>query len=296
MNKIKTFSIRKVKIQQIVKANYDLTITPEEEKEYLIMQQDTPLFRQLSIVRKDETDLIDELIYVEAKHNKKKEAQLRKLLKDGFLYNGVKYVRFGKSSSQAKDGITVFIRHDVHSEVLTRSQLGVKIDKCIISKYESYRCLILSSCQMVNEDLPYIVIVDEYTKTIPNQLVRYAVHKDIEYVDKNTGEKKVFKNQKMIEEAHADIAISPFDGFGVHTKEVSKKLSKYTSSKETSSLFQIRLPFMKGVTVEAPFREFYKERNVKKIIDVFGKWHDVDKIDCIWNTTCLLYTSPSPRD
>ncbi|MEJ1714987.1 hypothetical protein SMA37_25580, partial [Escherichia coli] len=101
--------------------------------------------------------------------------------------------------------------------MMERSQLGVDIDKCVISKYESYRCLIFSSCQFVNEDLPYIVLVDEYKKTLPHQYVRYAVEKDIEYIDKNTNETKVFKKQKVIEEGYYDIDQSPFDGFGVHT-------------------------------------------------------------------------------
>jgi hypothetical protein len=285
MQKIKTFNLLKITIQQLIRNDFDLTLSHEEEKEYVIQQQDTPLFRQLSLIRGWETKFINELIFVEAKHNKKRLPDLKKLLKEGFIYNNKKFVRFGKSSSQAKDGITVFISKDIHEEMLKRSQLGVKVDKCVISKYESYRNLILSSCQTVDEDVPYIVIMDEYEKIIPNQHVRYAEQRDVEYTDKVTKEKKVAKNQKFIKEGNADIKISPFDGFGVHTKEISEKFSKYINSEHDSILFQIRLPFMKGVTVETDFKSFYKERGVERIKDVFGKWHEVDKIDCIWNTS-----------
>jgi hypothetical protein len=285
MSKIKMFDILKIKIQDIIKSNFSLHIDDNEQSKYIIRQQDTPLFRQLSLIRGYENKIITELIFVEAKHNKKRTEDLKKLLQEGFTYNDKHYVRFGKSSSQAKDGITVFIDASIHPNMLERSQLGVGIDKCTISKYESYRCLILSSCQIVNEKLPYIVIVDEYKKIIPNQHVRYAVEKDVVYIDKNTNEKKIAKNQRFIEEGFRDIDISPFDGFGVHIKEVSELFNGHISNKHNSVLFQIRLPFMKGVTVETPFREYYKEKGITQIKDVFGKWHDVDKIDCIWNTT-----------
>lgn len=286
MNKIKMYKILKVKIQNIIKSNFNLSLTSQEENEYIIRQQDTPLFRQLCLIRGYETDRINELIFIEAKHNKKRTDDLKKLLKEGFIYNNNnRYIRYGKSSSQAKDGITVFIDESVYDEMMKRSQLGVTIDKCVISKYESYRNLILSSCQMVDEPLPYIVIMDEYEKTIPNQYIRYAVQKDIEFVDKNTNEKKIAKNQKLIEEGYRDINISPFDGFGVHTKEISSKFSQYIANKHNAVLFQIRLPFMKGVTVEVDFKEFYRSKGIEKIKDVFGHWHYIEDIDCIWNVS-----------
>lgn len=287
MNKIKMFELPKIKIQQIIKSDYNFSITEEDEKQYIIQQQDTPLFRQLSLIRGKETKRIDELVFVEAKHNKKRRPLLEKLLKEGFYYNGKLFVRYGKSSSQAKDGVTVFIDNDVYEEMMERSQLGVKVEKCVISKYESYRNLILSSCQMVDEELPYIVIVDEYSKMIHDQHVRYAVQKDVEYTNPQTHKKVIAKNQKFIEESTTDIEILPFDGFGVHTKEISKLFSKYTASTHDSVLFQIRLPFMKGVTIETDFKKYYASLDtpITKIKDVFGKWHDIDKIDCIWNTS-----------
>jgi hypothetical protein len=285
MNKIKMFDLTKIKIQQLIKSNYNLILTEDEQLEYTIRQQDTPLFRQLAIMRGYETDKINELLFVEAKHNKKRTEQLKKILREGFTYNNKHYVRFGKSSSQAKDGITVFVDESFYNGLMERSQLGVQIDKCVISKYESYRCLIFSSCQIVEEKLPYIVIVDEYKKIIPNQHVRYAIQKDVEYVNNRTKEKKIAKNQKFIEENYKDIDVSPFDGFGVHTHEISEKFSQYTPNEHDSVLFQIRLPFMKGVSVEVDFKRFYKEQGITQIEDVFGKWHNVEDIDCLWNTS-----------
>lgn len=287
--KSKMYNILKIKIQQLPKCDFDLKLTNEEEKKLLIKQQDTPLFRQLTLIRGKDVKKVSEIIFVEAKRNRnneKSEEDLLKLLKEGFTYNGVHYRRFGKSSSQAKDGVTVFIDSVYFDEMLKRSQLDVEMDKCIISKYESYRCLILSSCNMVNEKLPNIVIIDEYEKYIPKQHVRYAIEKDMEYINKKTKEKFIVKKQKFIEEKTIDVKISPFDGFGLHTPEYGEVLNKYTRSEYKSSLFQIRLPFMKGVTVEFNFKKYLKEvLKVTEIKDAFGRVHNVDDIDCIWNTT-----------
>lgn len=283
---IKLYNILKIQISDIIKSKYDLHIFKENEDKYLIRQQDTPLFRQIALVRGYDTNRINELIFVQAKHNKKRRPQLEKLLKEGFQYNNISYVRFGKSSSQAKDGITVFINKDYYKEIMERSQLGVKIDKCVVSKYESYRCLIFSACQFVEEKLPHIVIVDEYTKIIPNQYVRYAVEKDVEYIDKDTKEKKIFKNQRVIEEGYKDIKISPFDGFGVHTKKMSDIWGKYLDLEDYTHIgYQIRLPILKGMSIEAPIQDIFADMGVSEIVDIFGVSHKVEDIDCIWNTT-----------
>ncbi|MNK83580.1 hypothetical protein D3C87_1033970 [compost metagenome] len=279
------YDVVKIKIQDIINEDFDVHIESEKEKALLIKQQDTPLFRQLSLIRGYDPKRIRELIFVEAKHNKKREESLKKLIREGFKYNGNHFVRFGKSSSQAKDGITVFIDKEFYKEMMERSQLGVKIDKCVISKYESYRCLIFSSCQFVQEELPYIVLVDEYKTVLKDQYVRYAVEKDISFVDKNTKETRVFKNQKVIEEGYHDIEQSPFDGFGVHTKEAGEKFAKYITNKYTPIGFQIRLPFLKGMTVQAPIKEYYSDQGIHRIKDIFGRWHNVQDIDCIWNVS-----------
>lgn len=285
MGKIKMYTLLKLKIQDIIKSEYKISIDDESKKKYQIKLPESLLFYQLNIVRGHNNEEINEFIFVEAKRNKDREEKLIKLLRDGFTCNNKKYIRFGKSPSQGKDGITTFVQEEYYKELTERSKLGLDIKKCVISKYESYRSLIFSSCHIVNEDLPNIVIVDEFEKIIPNQKIRCAREKEFEHIDKDTGEIKKYKNRVIVED-ETDISISPFDGFGLHTKEVSELLRKTVSDECKSVLFQIRLPFMKGVTVEFSFKEYLKnELKVSKIKDVFGKEHDVDDIDCLWNTT-----------
>lgn len=141
---------------------------------------------------------------VVAKKNPKQEEFLRRILNDGFTYNGIHYSRFGKSASQGKDGITAFVCDEIFDELYLITQMDIKIDECVISKYEAQRCLPFSSCTLIKDYMPNIVIIGEYEKTLKNQLIKYVVEREKEFVDENTGKKKKYKTRE-IEEGLKDI-------------------------------------------------------------------------------------------
>ncbi|WP_243126831.1 hypothetical protein [Clostridium sp. HBUAS56010] len=274
----------KIPIKKIVENDCDINFEKEEEIRYLIKQSDSLLFDQLEILRGKFSVHIPELILVLAKKNPKQEEQLKSLLLNGFTYNGVKYVRFGKSASQGKDGITAFVDEKIFNELYVITQMDIEIDECVISKYEAQRCLPFSSCTLIKDYIPNIVIIDEYEKVIKNQYIRYVVNKKREITDKVSGEKK-FVNVREIEEGHHDIKLSPFDGCGCHERGFSEKVQSGLGLDYLPVGSQVRLPFMKGYSVYVPFKEMFKEMNIHKIKDVYGNWHDVRDIDCIWNTS-----------
>lgn len=249
-----------------------------------VAQEDSLFLDQLrKVTKKDINDTkLTELIIVEAKKNNRTKDSLEKILCDGFNSNGIHYVRYGKSSSQGKDGITLFIQEDIYDELFLISQLDVNVDECVLSKYESQRNLTLSTCTIVRDKLPYIVIVDEYTKIIKNQKIRYVVESQKEITDKKTGELKTI-NVREVQEGLRDVKISPFDGSGCHSENLSKSWSEALGLDYNAAGFQIRLPFMKGYSVEFNFKEYFKSVKVSHITDIFGKRHKVDDIDCIWN-------------
>ena len=287
MNINKTlYQLIKIPIKEIIKQKYNVSLSKEEElqKDYLISQQDSLLLDQLRQMRGKDISRINELILVEAKKNKNTKEATEYILKNGFNYNGVHYVRFGKSSSQGKAGITVFCNETLYNELTKRTQLDVEIDKCVISKYENQRCLIFSTCTIIDGNVPNIVVVDEFTKIIPHQKIRYVVQNKKNFIDKNTGEVKQYNNREIKDGFH-DISLSPFDGSGCHTHEISERISKSVGLDYTAIGAQIRLPFFKGYSVEVPFKEIYKEMGISQIKDAFGKWHNVEDIDCIWNTS-----------
>lgn len=219
---------------------------------------------------------------VVAKKNPKQEESLRRILNDGFTYNGIHYSRFGKSASQGKDGITAFVCDEIFDELYLITQMDIKIDECVISKYEAQRCLPFSSCTLIKDYMPNIVIIGEYEKTLKNQLIKYVVEREKEFVDENTGKKKKYKTRE-IEEELKDIGLSPFDGCGCHEENFMNTVSEQLGLDYKVIGTQVRLPFVKGYSVYVPFKQILKEWGYTTITDIYGHIHNIDDVDCIWN-------------
>ena len=279
------FTLSKIPLKLIIKNAYNVKLSQEDEQEYLIEQSNSLLFDQIERIRGNFSERINEFILVEAPKNPKTESELRYILNNGFTYNGVHYVRFGKSASQGKDGITAFCDSIIYEELFMVTQMDVVIDECVISKYEAQRCLPFSSCTLVEGKIPYIVVISEYEKVIKDQYIRYVVEKRESFVDKETGETK-FYNNRTIEEGYHDIKLSPFDGCGCHSIEVSEKAKESLGLDYTPVGLQIRLPFFKGYSVQFDFKKYLKEElHTNIVIDAYGNSHNVDDIDCLWNVS-----------
>jgi len=290
---IKQYEVLKINVKHFIKKDEngnkhigDLTINKKQTEQFKIKQDISEAFYQLERLRGFQTKFLEEVIYLEARHDKAKKELYTDILKNGLVLNGKKYLRFGKSNSQAKDGITVFIQEKLHHDLMQISNLDFTPKKIVISKYESYRNLIFSSSKLIDEfKLPYIVIVGEYTKVIPNQYIRYVVRSDEEYTDEKTGEVKKYE-KRSIQEGYKDLEISPFDGCACHTPEIGLLWNEYIGKKYyTPCAYQIRLAFMKGLSVEVDFKRWYKEKGITEIKDVFGNFHKVENIDCLWNVS-----------
>ena len=220
-----------------------------------------------------------------AKKNPKQEKDLRYILDNGFTYNGIHYTRFGKSASQGKDGITAFVCDSIFNELYMITQMDIKIDECVISKYEAQRCLPFSSCTLIKDYMPNIVIIGEYEKTLQNQLIKYVVEREKEFVDKEdkeTGKTKKYKSRE-IEEGYKNLKISPFDGCGCHEHGFMENVSAQLGLDYNVIGTQVRLPFVKGYSVYVPFRQILKEWGHEYITDIYGAKHSISTVDCIWN-------------
>lgn len=283
MNNIQ-YTLVKIPIKEIINQNYNVVIDRETEinNEYLITQGTSLLFDQIERLRGKPTSHISEVILVIAKKNPKQEEYLRHILSNGFTYNGVHYSRFGKSASQGKDGITAFVCDEIFDELYMITQMDIEVEECVISKYEAQRCLPFSSCTLIHNYMPNIVIIGEYEKTLENQLIKYVVERKREFVDKDTGKTKTY-NAKEIEEGYKDLKLSPFDGCGCHEYEFMKNVSTQLELDYEAAGVQVRLPFIKGYSVYVPFRKILKEWGYEYITDIYGHQHHVDNIDCIWN-------------
>lgn len=268
----------------MIKQDFNATVTRGKEisEEYLIAQGDSPLFDQIERLRGAFSPHISEIILVVAKKNPKQEKDLKYILDKGFTYNGIHYSRFGKSASQGKDGITAFVCDPIFDELYMITQMDIKIDECVISKYEAQRCLPFSSCTLIKDYMPNIVIIGEYEKTLQNQLIKYVVEREKEFVDKETGKTKKYKSRE-IEEGYKDLKISPFDGCGCHEYGFMENVSAQLGLDYNVIGTQVRLPFVKGYSVYVPFRQILKEWGYEYITDIYGIKHPISTVDCIWN-------------
>lgn len=285
------YQILSIGFKQILAADFDLYMSAEESALCAIEHDDSLFDDQLLqmvgdefIDKGDGITFIPNVILVEAKKNPKKTEEIKRLIKNGFRYNGVLFKRFGKSASQAKAGITLFVSENVYDRIMDASMLGIPPGRCVISKYEAQRCLILSTCTLVKAPLPHIVIIGEHERDMPNEYIRYVVNEQREITDEETGQMKTY-NARVVKEGYHDLKISPFDGCGCHSHDMSELWSSFIGLDYNAIGFQIRLPFFKGYSVEVPFKEYYKEHGIEFITDIFGVKHRVEDIDCIWNTT-----------
>lgn len=164
------YTLIKLPLKELISQDFDVTLSKADaiDKEYMIAQDNSLLFDQIERLRGKSSTHIDELILVVAKRNPKQEAALRHVLSNGFIYNGTHYRRFGKSASQAKDGITAFVCDHMFEELYRITQMDIDVTECVISKYESQRCLPFSSCALIYGYMPNIVIIGEYEKTLQN--------------------------------------------------------------------------------------------------------------------------------
>lgn len=278
------YTMIKLPIKELIDQNCNINIDRETEirKGYLIAQSNSPLFDQIERLRGKPSLHISEIIFMVAKKNPKQEENLRYIINNGFTYNGIHYSRFGKSASQGKNGITTFVCDSIFHELYKITQMDIEIEECVISKYEAQRCLLFSSCTLIRDYMPNIVIIGEYEKTLQDQYIKYVTKKEKEFADKETGRIKKYIARK-IEEGYKDLKLSPFDGCGCHERGFMENVSIQLGLDYQTVGVQVRLPFIKGYSVYVPFKQILKEWGYEYITDIYGTRHPIDSIDCIWN-------------
>ena len=195
-----TYTLIRIPLKDLSSCDFNMNVTGDEEaaRQYIVSTEDSIIIDQLARLRGYPCSHITEMILIRSRNKNSGEDDLRHVLSCGFTYNGVHYRRFGKSASQAKNGITAFVC-DKYYDVLYRiSQMDIPVANCVISKYEAQRCLIFSSCTIIKDYMPNIVIIGEYKKTLNDIFIRYVT------------------DNRRVAEGHTDIKLSPFDGCGCH--------------------------------------------------------------------------------
>lgn len=270
----KLYTIRKFKFKDIIKSEYKLNLTLEQESYYYIQQQDNMLFRQIRLITSNLDDYNPYIIFVDCKSCKTWTDKLTKLIKDGFIVNGRNFILTEKSASMSRNAILGFVDSEIEIKLNKAITMDLNFKKTVISKYFGYRGLMFSSCFCLENWYPKIIVVKDYEKIISNQHIKYLVDKETEYTDKNTGELKIWKEKDIIE-GYKDIKINIADGSGLHHPNITQEIKIRIGIKEEPTSVMWRLPFCKGITHDFNYTEFFESMGIYEITDIWNEKHSI---------------------
>ena len=174
------------------------------------------------------------------------------LIKNGFVYNGDKYMFLTASAGQIRQKKCVFIKETDYKRIEQQIMCGLTIDEINSkggmnqNKFCSYMALMSSATELWEDfDIDKSIVVDDFET---------EVYGEVDYIDYQTYE---ITRKKM------KVPIPVMDGAGLIRNGATR---------------MVRLSWIKGLLIEFPFDEFIKEKcpNGKCIVtDIYGEEHDI---------------------
>lgn len=183
------------------------------------------------------------------------------------------YLAFERSGNMSREARLSFLRADLCETVRRRIMLDLKVGRCQLSKLYAYNGLMLSGGTRIDAvDLtePHRVIVVDNAKFQANSRV-ITVEPD------SDGAMRSYRRVEKV----MDFTVTRFDGEGLVSKQLAKKIDKQYCGKHIHSSFQIRMPFVKGMVHKVDFKDFLKSGGCDTITDIFGTRHPVDEVEMI---------------
>lgn len=173
------------------------------------------------------------------------------LVKDGFIYNGNKYVFLTASAGQIRTKRAVFIREDRYDAIQQKIMCGLTVEEINnrgginTNKYLAYLALCNSATDVWEDfDIDRSIVVDDFETDVAGE-VDYI--NEIDY---------------SITRQQTNTPIPHTDGCGMMLDDTTR---------------MCRLPWIKGLLVTFPFDKFIEEKCGGKctIYDIYGNEHDI---------------------
>lgn len=120
--------------------------------------------------------------------------------------------------------------------------------------------------------LPYMIVVEDYYRTVPQQAIRYMIDTE------NVKDGKTYHNMKLVD-GIKDIKTCPFDGLAIASPKFCNYISEQLEEALTSFIF--RIPYGKGLAIEIDFEQYCAEHGLDSITDIWGHKHSVSEIELI---------------
>ena len=176
----------------------------------------------------------------------------KSLVRDGFEYNGEKYIFLTASAGQIRQKRAVFIRESAYDKVQSRIMCGLSIEDINRrgginpNKFLAYVALTNSATDVwENFDIDKSIVVDDFESDVFGQ---------VDFIDDVTYE--ITRQEK-------NINLCQTDGCGMMLDGPTR---------------MVRLSWIKGLLVHFPFDEFIREKcpGGKCIVtDIYGEEHDI---------------------
>lgn len=271
----KLYTVRKYPLKYIIDNNMDIQSDVKEDMKYDIKQQDNMLFRQIRNITNSNRNFNKWIVFVDCSSGKSDTEALSKIVTEGFKVNNQHFVIGERSASMTRTGILSFIDSNIANELEESIRMGIKPQKMVLSKWYAYRGLMLSACHCIEDWIPRIIIIPDFITTIKNQNIKYVYDKEVNFVDKD-GNERVWV-QKDIDTTIKDVDINAFDGCGIHHPKITEFIQNKIRSKTLPTSILWRMPFIKGVTHQIDYVDFFESIGVNRIKDIWGVYHDVTR-------------------
>ena len=179
------------------------------------------------------------------------------IIKNGFIYNGQKYVLFSASAGQIRTKKFVVVKESKIKQYEKTLMCGLTIDEINkrggvnVNKFLAYYALANSATEVWEDfDIDRSIVVDDFET---------FVNGEVDYID---------DTDYSITRQYMDVLIPHMDGCGIMLDDTTT---------------MVRLPWIKGLLVKFDFRKFIQENsfnpkcNCGIIKDVYGNIHDIYK-------------------
>lgn len=180
-------------------------------------------------------------------------ADLRlKLYEDGFMCDGIKYVRFKRSSGSSRVGKCLFIDERLYQRMHKWEMCGLKVNEgqdIDLAGLESYISLTLSSIIDTIEIEPKnILVIDDYESTFKDKVVSTELGED---------------GWLTSEEKYIDVSNSIWDGQSLMDESLFGKYNSY-------GFLLLRNRFFKSACFNCNIQQWFTDNNITSVDQLNG--------------------------
>lgn len=173
------------------------------------------------------------------------------LVRNGFMYNGERYIFFTASAGQIRTKKAVFVKESAYNKVKNKLMCGLTIEK--INEKGGINC---------NKFLAYLALNNSATEIWEDFDINRAIVVD-DFETAVSGEVDFINEKYEITRQNSETVIPHMDGAGIMLCKPAR---------------MIRLPFIKGAMFYFPFDQFIREKcpDGKCVVkDIYGMEHDI---------------------